>query len=68
MGKPVIRGTISPRLYEECMELKKDILKKGIVNNPHLLTLPKLQEILLSKRALNFRTISAAEIKRIVLG
>ena len=67
MGK-FIRGSISEKLEKECMDLKKDLEKRGV--NPKLLTRPKLQEILLASRALNYRLslIPMEKINKILLG
>lgn len=59
-----IRGSISLKLERECKVLKKDLIGRGI--NERLLTRPRLQEILLDMRALNFRKISLARVRQIL--
>lgn len=60
-----VRGTISANMERECQALKKDLIRKGV--NPNMLTRPKLQDIILSERAINFR-LSLDKIMKILAG
>lgn len=62
------RGTLSLNLVEECEKLKKSILEKGIVTNDKLLTMPKLQDIILEKKNRGVDILPVSTIRRIILG
>lgn len=62
------RGTLSLNLVEECKKLKESILEKGIVENSRLLTMPKLQDIILEKKNKKVDILPVSTIRRIILG
>lgn len=62
------RGTLSWNLVEECRKLKESILEKGIVSNEKLLTMPKLQDMILEKKNRKVEILPVSAIKEILLG
>lgn len=62
------RGTLSLNLVKECEKLKESIIAKGIVTNEKLLTMPKLQDIILEKKNRKVEILPVSAIKEILLG
>jgi len=55
-------------LVKECEKLKESIIAKGIVTNEKLLTMPKLQDIILEKKNRKVEILPVSAIKEILLG